>query len=80
LLEKARQIILGHRSAETPAAIVRRAMREGQWKCLTTFGRLPLDEVDMQSVVIVGNSRTYIWNGWMITPRGYLDKYSVAEC
>ncbi len=80
LLEKARQIMLGRRSAETPAAIVRRAMREGQWKCLTTLGRLPLDEVDMQSVVIVGNSRTYIWNGWMVTPRGYLDKYCIAKC
>ncbi len=78
-LEKARQIILRHRSAETPAAIVRRAMREGQWKYLTTVGRLPVDEVDMQSVVIVGNSRTYVWHGWMVTPRGYLDKYSIAD-
>ncbi len=78
LLEKARQIILRHRCAGTPAAIVRRAMREGQWKCLTTLGLLPVEGVDMQSVVIVGNSRTYIWNGWMVTPRGYLDKYSIA--
>jgi len=29
--------------------------------------------------VIVGNSRTYVWNGWMVTPRGYLDKYSIAN-
>jgi len=78
-LEKARQIILRHRSSETPAAIVRRAMREGQWKFLTTVGRLPVDEVDMQSVVIVGNSRTYAWNGWMVTPRGYMDKYSISD-
>jgi precorrin-3B C17-methyltransferase len=77
-LEKARQIILRYRSAQTPAAIVRRAMREDQWKCLTTVERLPVDEVDMQSVVIVGNSRTYVWNGWMVTPRGYLDKYLVT--
>ncbi|MGO9020944.1 MAG: precorrin-3B C(17)-methyltransferase [Syntrophobacteraceae bacterium] len=77
-LEKARLIILRHRSPETPAAIVRRAMREGQWKCVTTVGTLPVDKVDMQSVVIVGNSRTYVWNGWMVTPRGYLDKYSIA--
>jgi precorrin-3B C17-methyltransferase len=77
LLEKARQIILRHRSAETPTAIVRKAMREGQWKCITTLGELPIDEVDMQSLVIVGNSRTYIWKGWMVTPRGYLDKYGV---
>ncbi len=77
VLEKARQIILSHRPIETPAGIVRRAMREGQWKCLTTLGELPVGEVDMQSVIIVGNSHTYIWNGWMVTPRGYLDKYSI---
>ena len=77
-LEKARQIILRHRSPEAPAAIVRRAMREGQWKCVTTLGSLPVEEVDMQSVVIVGNSQTYVWNGWMVTPRGYLGKYSIA--
>ncbi len=78
LLEKARQIMLRHRSAATPAGIIRRAMREGEWKCLTSIGELPVDEVDMQSVVIVGNSQTYVWNGWMVTPRGYLEKYSVA--
>lgn len=78
LLEKARQIILRHRPPETPAGIVRRAMRDDQWKCLTTLGELPVSEVDMQSVVIVGNHRTYIWNGWMVTPRGYLDKYSIT--
>ncbi len=78
LLEKARQIILHYRPTDTPAGIVRRAMREGQWKCLTTLGDLPVREVDMQSVIIVGNRQTYIWNGWMVTPRGYLDKYSIA--
>ncbi len=78
-LEKARQVVLRYRCAETPAAIVRRAMRQGQWKRLTTIGLLPVDQVDMQSVVIVGNSRTYVWNGWMVTPRGYLDKYSVLR-
>lgn len=79
LLEKARQILLRFRSEKTPAGIVRRAMREGQWRRLATLGDLPIEEVDMQTVVIVGNSRTYVWKGWMVTPRGYLDKYSVGE-
>ncbi len=77
LLERARQILLRVRPPETPVAIVRRAMREGQWKCIATLGSLPVNEVDMQSVIIVGNSRTYVWNGWMVTPRGYLEKYTV---
>ena len=79
LLEKARQILLRCRSAQTPAGIVSRAMREGQWRHLSTLGDLPVDQVDMQSIIIVGNSRTYAWKGWMVTPRGYLDKYSVLE-
>lgn len=77
LLELARQVLLGFRSPQTPVAVIRKAMRRGQWTRVTTLEALPVEEVDMQSVVIVGNSRTYVWNGWMVTPRGYLDKYSV---
>lgn len=78
LLEKARGILLRLKPGSTPAAIVRRAMREGQWTCVTTLAELPVEDVDMQSIVLVGNSRTYIWKGWMVTPRGYLDKYGIA--
>ncbi len=77
LLEKARRILLRVRPPQTPAAVIRRAMREGQWKCITTLGQMPVDEVDMQSIVIIGNSSTYVWKGWMVTPRGYLDKYEL---
>jgi precorrin-3B C17-methyltransferase len=78
LLEEACKILLRQRPADTPVAIVRRAMREGQWSRLTTLSGIPMEEVDMQSVLIVGNSRTYIWEGRMVTPRGYLDKYDAA--
>jgi precorrin-3B C17-methyltransferase len=77
LLQRAVEILLRFRSAQTPVGIVRGATRQNQWKRLATLGDLPVEQVDMQSMVIVGNSRTYVWNGWMVTPRGYLDKYSV---
>lgn len=79
LLEEARRILLLHRSPETPVAIVRRAMREDQWIHLTSLGSVPVEEVDMQSILIVGNSQTYLWDGRMVTPRGYLQKYGGAE-
>jgi precorrin-3B C17-methyltransferase len=79
LLERARDVILRHRDPKTPVAVVRRAMREGEWKCSSTLDDIPFHEVDMQSILIVGNSRTYNWNGWMVTPRGYLDRYSVTQ-
>jgi precorrin-3B C17-methyltransferase len=79
LLQRAQEVLLRHRPMETPVGIVRRAMREGEWKCLTTLGEIPFQDVDMQTVLIVGNSRTYAWKGWMVTPRGYLDKYSLRD-
>lgn len=77
-LEKARSVLLRHRRPDNPVGIVCRAMREGERWMLATLGELPIEEVDMQSVLIVGNSKTYIWNGWMVTPRGYLDKYQLT--
>lgn len=76
-LSEARDILLRHRPAETPVGLVQRAMRDGEARRLATLGTLPVEWVDMQTVVLVGNSRTYVWNDWMVTPRGYLDKYDV---
>lgn len=77
LLKNAQGMLLQFRSPDTPVGIVRQAMRAGEWRRLTTLGDIPFEEVDMQSIVIVGNSRTYIWGDWMATPRGYLDKYEL---
>jgi precorrin-3B C17-methyltransferase len=78
LLDEARGVLLRYRSPATPVGIVWRAMRDGQFQIITTLAEIPMEEVDMQSVLIIGNSQTYIWNGWMVTPRGYMEKYSVA--
>jgi precorrin-3B C17-methyltransferase len=75
-LAQAQQIILRHRSPETPVAIVHGAMREDESSQIVTLGTIPFEEVDMQSILLVGNSNTYEWDGWMVTPRGYLEKYS----
>lgn len=75
LLDKALSILLEYRSPETPVGIVKKAMREGQEKIITKAGSISTKDVDMQTVIIVGNTRTYIWRGWMVTPRGYDEKY-----
>lgn len=79
LLAKAQTILLEHRAPDTPVALVRSAMRETEWTCLTTLAAIPLEQVDMQSILLVGNSQTYLWDGWMITPRGYLKKYALQH-
>ena len=70
-LGKAREILLGHRSPDTPVGIVKNAYREGQEVILTDLGSLRPESVDMLTIVVIGSSRTEIRAGRMVTPRGY---------
>jgi len=74
-----RDLLLRYKAPETPVGLVCRAMREGQTITITTLEDLLQHEVDMQTVVIVGNSQTFTYGPYMITPRGYLNKYQVGE-
>jgi cobalt-precorrin 5A hydrolase / precorrin-3B C17-methyltransferase len=70
-LGKAREILLEHRSPDTPVGIVKDAYREGQTVILTDLGSLRPESVDMLTIVVIGSSRTEIRAGRMVTPRGY---------
>ena len=59
------------RRAETPVGIVRNAGRKDEAACITTLAELKDAQIDMFSVVIIGNSQTYVKNARIITPRGY---------
>ncbi|MBU0679868.1 MAG: precorrin-3B C(17)-methyltransferase [Proteobacteria bacterium] len=78
-LLKAQEIALKYRKADTPVGIVTAATRENETIVLTTLGELDKAEVGMQSTVIIGNSTTFTWQGVMITPRGYHNKYKIGE-
>jgi cobalt-precorrin 5A hydrolase / precorrin-3B C17-methyltransferase len=70
-LGKVQKLLLDHRSPDTPVGVVRDAFREGQSVILTDLGSLRPGSVDMHTTVIVGNSRTEVRAGRMVTPRGY---------
>lgn len=74
-IEEAREIMLQHKKPETPVAIVRNVGREEQKYVLTTLDEMLNHEIDMLSLVIIGNGNTFVKNGKMITPRGYGNKY-----
>ena len=65
------EIIKPYRKASTPIAAVKNALRDGQQVWLYDFNNFSDKYVDMFSIVIVGNSESYIKNGKFITPRGY---------
>ena len=71
-LEKAADIIMTYRKPQTPVGIVRRAGRENSSCEVTTLKELKNAEVDMFTIVIIGNSMTYVQDGKIITPRGYV--------
>ena len=65
------ELFLQERSAETPVGYVRQAGREEQDIKVTTLGAFDPEDVDMFTVILIGNSQSYIADGKMITPRGY---------
>ena len=78
-IEEARAIMLASRPAETPVGIVRHACRDGEEKVVTTLGEMLNHDIDMFSIVIIGNSATFVDDhGRLVTPRGYGRKYGVA--
>ena len=70
-LRDAIEIIKEYRELNTPVAVVRHALREGQEYKLFTLENFDEEVVDMFSIVIVGNSQSLIKEGKFITPRGY---------
>jgi len=64
-------IIKKYRQGNTPVAVVRHALREGQDVKLFNLDSFEDSEVDMMCIVIIGNSQSYIKDGKFITPRGY---------
>ncbi len=72
LLERAWKIIMKHRSPGTPVGIVKNAYREREEVSLISLKEAPsFKDIDMVTTIIVGNQKTFVKNGYMVTPRGY---------
>ncbi|MDM8526083.1 precorrin-3B C(17)-methyltransferase [Desulfococcaceae bacterium HSG8] len=76
-LGKAQEIILKHRSGNTPVGIVRNAMRDGQHVSIVPLKDLHKSEADMLTTVFIGSSASEAYLDFMYTPRGYSGKYDI---
>lgn len=70
-LYRLQELFLKVRSANTPVGYVRQAGREEQEVKVTTLGDFNPEDIDMFTVILIGNSQSYIADGKIITPRGY---------
>ena len=77
-LNTARDILLQHRPASTPVLLGRQLTREDESIRIIRLDELDAKDVDMFTLVSVGNSESrHIVNGskeWVYTPRGYRKK------
>lgn len=77
-INTARDILLEYRPQDTPVLLGRQLSREDEAITITTLDKLHSDDVDMFTLVSVGNSESrHIVVGkkeWVYTPRGYSKK------
>ncbi len=65
-------ICLQTRHGDTPVLIARQVGRENQTKKFFTLKTIPFKEIDMLTIIIIGNSQTTLIDEIFLTPRGYL--------
>jgi cobalt-precorrin 5A hydrolase / precorrin-3B C17-methyltransferase len=70
-LAKAQELLLAGRPGTTPVALARQLGRPEEQVSLHTLGDMPIEQVDMLTLVLVGNSTSRTQDGRMLTPRGY---------
>lgn len=70
-VKEAVEILMTYRKATTPIGIATKATSEQEKVSLTTLGEVSGYDIDTDTLLIVGNSETFVFNGKMATPRGY---------
>lgn len=70
-IEMARDILLEYKAPNTPVGLVKNARRDTQEVFIKTLETMCEVDINMSTMVIVGNSDTFVKENKMITPRGY---------
>ncbi|MBR5914541.1 MAG: precorrin-3B C(17)-methyltransferase [Selenomonadaceae bacterium] len=70
-IEDVQKILLNFRADSTPVGIVINAGRNNEKKIISTLKDFTSEEINMFTLVLIGNSKTFVKSNFMITPRGY---------
>jgi precorrin-3B C17-methyltransferase len=65
------KVLSKYRKPETPIGIVKNGYRDAEEVVITSFKDISNHNIDMNTVIIIGNAETKILDGKMINPRGY---------
>lgn len=78
-LHRLKEIFMEWRKPSTPVGYVRQAGRPDQSVTVTTLSEFDPEQIDMFTIVIIGNERSYIDGNHIITPRGYYQRQESAD-
>ena len=78
-LYRLQELFLAVRSGDTPLGYVRQAGRPEQEVTITTLANFDPEAVDMFTVILIGNSQSYIDGNQIITPRGYYREHQTDD-
>lgn len=79
-LHRLREIFLEYRADDTPVGYVRNGGRKDECVVSTTLRDLDIDDVDMFTVILIGNSQSFTApDSKIITPRGYYRDRGVED-
>lgn len=75
-LDRAKELLLEHRSPETPIVLAKNVGRSGEQIRVKNLGDLQLEDADMRTLILVGSSQTRCierssGQAWVYTPRRY---------
>ncbi len=71
-LRKTIDMFLRVRKKSTPVLVARQVGRNQQEKRFFSLESIPIHQIDMLSIIIIGNSSTKLIDDYLISPRGYL--------
>ncbi|MDR1166703.1 MAG: precorrin-3B C(17)-methyltransferase [Deltaproteobacteria bacterium] len=77
-LREAADILLKNLPPATPVGVASRVGRAGESAQIVTLGSLNVEEVDMQTILFIGNVSSFVYRDRLVTPRGYVRKYGVV--
>lgn len=74
---RAKELISKYRKGSTPVALIKSAYRFRQNIVMSDLESFLDYEIGMLTTVLIGSSQTYMYEGYMVTPRGYRNKYTM---
>jgi len=75
---EAQRIISQYRTPQTPVGIIKSCKRDLENVVITTLADMLNHEIGMLTTIIIGNSNSFRFHDYIITPRGYTNKYNLA--